>query len=301
VNALPTNETELPNCFQHVLARLSLPLQQKREIGGTMLKQRLVNAIGKHNYLTYVKPLNDLYHSACVPFKGDGLQIIKRHLMPIGGTVLDIGANIGQFSAFAAPVVGKNGKIYAFEPVDSVACTLKRMVAIRRLNQVCVVKTALSDRTGIAEMKIPLKDGWKPQVMIAHLNGRAAVDMQFESVQLQTLDGFCHANSIGRVDFIKCDTEGHEFFVFSGGARTLAKHKPSVYCEIEEPYLERANLHPAAVFGLFKKLGYQSFLPTPQGDLKPVAGYQRRANYFFMHPSKMSGDLAQHMLRLRDA
>ena len=76
-----------------------------------MLKQRFVNVIGKHNYLRYVKPLNDLYHSACVPFKGDGVQIIKRHLIHTGGTVLDIGANIGQFSAFAAPIVGKGGKV----------------------------------------------------------------------------------------------------------------------------------------------------------------------------------------------
>ncbi len=193
-----------------------------------MLKQRFVNVIGKHNYLRYVKPLNDLYHSACVPFKGDGVQIIKRHLIPTGGTVLDIGANIGQFSAFAAPIVGKGGKVYAFEPVDSTVRTFKRMVAIRRLHHVRLVHTALSDRAGMADMNIPLKDGWKPQVTIAHLSDKAEVDMRIESVQLQTLDGFRDTSAIERVDFIKCDTEGHEFFVFSGGLKTLAKHKPSI-------------------------------------------------------------------------
>jgi FkbM family methyltransferase len=156
-----------------------------------MLKKRLVNAIGRHNCLRYIKPVSDLYHSACVPFKADGLEIIKHHLIPRGGTVLDIGANVGQFTAFAAPLVGRRGKVYGFEPVASALVTLKRMVALRRFHNVRIVDTALSCRTGTADIKIPLKDGWKPQVTIAHLNGVAGGDTRIEPVQVQTLDGFC--------------------------------------------------------------------------------------------------------------
>lgn len=141
-----------------------------------MFKQRLVNAIGRNNYLKYIKPVSDLYHSACVPFKAEGLEIIKHHLIPVGGTVLDIGANIGQFTAFAAPIVGRSGNVYGFEPVASAALTFERMVVLRRFRQVHIVNAALSCRSGTADIKIPLKEGWKPQVAIAHLNGVARGD-----------------------------------------------------------------------------------------------------------------------------
>lgn len=265
-----------------------------------MLKKHFVNAIGKHNYLHFIKPVNDLYHSACVPFKVDGLEIIKQHLIPIGGTVLDIGANVGQFTAFAAPLVGRTGTVYGFEPVVSAVVTLKRMVALRRFHHVRVVNTALSSRNGTADIKIPLKDGWKPQITIAHLNGAGDSNMRTEVVQMQTLDAFSKKAGFERVDFVKCDTEGHEFQVFSGGIKTLERFKPNIFCEVEKPYLERSNLPTSAVFELLQGLGYQCFLATPQGDLKPVAGYQTRDNYFFLHPSTISAHLTQRIIRGRD-
>lgn len=262
-----------------------------------MLKKHLVNAIGTHNYLKFVKPVSDLYHSACVPFKSVGLEIIKHDLIPRGGTVLDIGANIGQFTAFAAPIVGPSGRVYGFEPVASAARTFQRMVALRRFHQVQIVNAALSCRAGTADIKIPLQDGWKPQVAIAHLSGVARADTRIEAVQVQTLDGFCKDAGVERVDFIKCDTEGHEFFVFSGGLDTLMTYRPGIFCEVVKSYLARSNLRPAALFGLLERLGYQSYLPTPEGNLVPVAGYQTRADYFFLHPARVSARLARRIVK----
>ncbi len=256
-----------------------------------MLKPWFIAAIGRHNYVKYVTFVTDVYQSACVPFKAPGTDMIKRYLIPRGGTVFDIGANGGRFTALAAPIVGTAGRVYSFEPVPAAIRVLKRTVALRRLSQVVVVETALSNLTGTAEMIIPLKHGWKPQLPIAHLGGQAQPDDVHETVHVQQLDAFCAAASLDRLDFIKCDTEGHEYFVFAGGLHTLRRYQPHIFCEIAHPYLARYNLEPAAVFALLKPLGYQSYLPNAHGHLIPVEGYRDAADYFFLHPSKLDAQL----------
>ena len=258
-----------------------------------MLKQWFIATIGVHNYIRYVTFLTDLYHSACLPFKAQGRDIIKRHLVPRGGTVLDIGANTGRFTAFAAPLVGKAGRVYSFEPVPAALRILKWVVALRRLHHVVIVETALSNQTGQSDITIPLKQGWKPQLPIAHLGGLPTSNARHQRVRVQRLDDFCATAHIDRIDLIKCDTEGHEYFVFAGSLKTLEKHRPSIFCEIAKPYLDRQQLDTAAVFELLKTLGYESYLPTAQGKLVPVSGYLKAADYFFLHPSKLHAGLAQ--------
>jgi FkbM family methyltransferase len=169
-------------------------------------------------------------------------------------------------------------------------------VALRRLRQVVVVETALSDRTGTAAITIPLKDGWKPQLPIAYLGSPTSPNARQETIRVQRLDDFCVAEHIGRVDFIKCDTEGHEYFVFSGGLKTLARDHPSIFCEIAKPYLDRQKLDTSAVFELLTTLDYRSYLPTADGKLAPVEGYRNGADYFFLHPSKLHAKLARIIL-----
>jgi FkbM family methyltransferase len=252
--------------------------------GNEMLKKWFIAAIGKSNYVTYITFLTDLYHSACLPFKAAGSDLIRHYLIPRGGTVLDIGANTGSFTALAAPRVGPAGRVYSFEPVAAAFRVLKYTVALRRLRQVTLIEAALSNRTGVAEITIPLKQGWKPQLPIAYLGGPLAVDAKREVVRVLRLDAFADTASLDRIDLIKCDTEGHEYFVFAGGLKTLARYRPTIFCEISARYLARHDLTPAAVFDLLRPLGYQSYLPTASGYLVPAPTYQGEADYFFLHP-----------------
>ena len=261
-----------------------------------IFKKGLIAAIGQANYIHYVTFVTDLYQSAYVPFKAAGAEIIKRYLIPRSGTVVDIGANAGRFTAFAAPLVGKSGRVYSFEPVPAALRVLRKTVALRRLPQVVVIEAALSNRTGTAVMTIPLKDGWKPQLPIAYLDGHPQPEAWQESVSVERLDDFCAAHRTGRIDFIKCDTEGHEYFVFAGGLKTLRRDRPSIFCEIAKPYLARHQLDPAAVFELLATLGYQAYLPTAQGKLTPVESYREAADYFFLHPLKLEAQLRQIIL-----
>ncbi len=258
-----------------------------------MLKKWFIAAIGKPNYVKYVTFGTDIYQSACVPFKAPGTEIIKRYLIPKDGTVLDIGANGGRFTTFATPLVGKGGKVYSFEPVAAAIKVLRQVVALRQLHQAVVVEAALSNHTGTANMTIPLKDGWKPQVAIAYIGKRAEPHTQQEAVRVEQLDAFCTTERIERIDFIKCDTEGHEYFVLAGGLNILKRDRPSIFCEIASSYLARYDLQPAILFDLLKTLGYRSYLPVPGGKLVAVDSYRYAADYFFLHPSKLTASLQE--------
>lgn len=256
------------------------------------LKKKFISVIGKENYIKYVVFLTDLYHATRVKYKSPGDHIIKKYLIPTGGTVMDIGANIGQFTTFVAPVVGKNGTIFSFEPVKAALNVLKKTVQLMGIHQAVVVEAALSEQNGTATITIPLKYGWKPQLGLSYLGNAPSGDVQKEEIRVQRLDDFCISRNIQHIDFIKCDTEGHEFFVFSGGKNVLSAFKPSIYCEVEAPYYERHHKDVNALFELLESLGYKSFLCNAMGFLKPVTGYETRSNYFFIHEEKMKHELA---------
>lgn len=257
-----------------------------------MLKKWFVRAIGPQNYIRYVKFIDHLYLSF-LPFKPRGAELIKQYFIQPGDVVIDVGANIGRFTGFAAHLAGKTGKVYSFEPVVLGSRVLKAMVALRRLRQVVVVEMALSHEVGTEDIVIPLRDGWMPMLPIAHLGATTRQNVWRETIRTQRLDDFCAAEHVERVDFIKCDTEGHEYFVFKGGMNILAQYRPTVFCEIHEQYLARHNLTPSDVFELFTSSGYQSYLPVGQGKLLVVQGYQKPANYLFIHPSKQPDRFSQ--------
>lgn len=54
---------------------------------------------------------------------------IARAILRPGDTVLDVGANAGQFTFVFSTLVGKSGSVHAFEPVGE---TFARLEAARR-------------------------------------------------------------------------------------------------------------------------------------------------------------------------
>ena len=52
--------------------------------------------------------------------------IFRRHVRP-GALFLDVGANLGYWSAFAAMLVGREGEVHAFEPVPAFFASLERL------------------------------------------------------------------------------------------------------------------------------------------------------------------------------
>jgi FkbM family methyltransferase len=80
-------------------------------------------------------------------------------IIKAGDTVLDISANIGYYTLIFAKLVGKNGRVFAFEPEPTNFALLKRNVRMNSYNNVVLEQKAVSNKTGKVKLYISENPG----------------------------------------------------------------------------------------------------------------------------------------------
>ncbi len=185
---------------------------------------------------------------------------ITRRLLRGGSTMLDIGANAG-FHAISAGLLYRS--VIAFEPTPATFARLERNIALSQLPNVRALAIALSDREGEASFAInPAHCGAN---RLADAPGAAAG--QTVTVRLRTLDSLDAAASVGPIDFMKIDVEGHECEVIAGASKVIGRDRPTIVAEFNSPEL----------FDRFRSLlpsGYRAVRDRSDGTSVPVAGGQ---------------------------
>lgn len=158
---------------------------------------------------------------------GDGLGL------GAGATVVDVGANVGVFSMFAADAVGPTGTVISIEPHPGAFRVLSRNLAplacARQLNIGC------GDRAAT----VPLH----------YVPGRLSVSSvrprpdRTESVQMtvRPLDEVLEQAGVDTVDLLKIDVEGFEDAVLRGADRTL-RHTRRLVIETDDRGLDEITV-----------------------------------------------------------
>ena len=172
-------------------------------------------------------------------------------LLPAGGTMIDIGANVGLHCIKLAQRI-EGIKILACEPVAGTLACLQRNVRKNGVaEQIEICRVALGDHTG--EIRITATREIANFVVSDRMPAAPAATETVPSQRLDDLVG----ERLERVDLIKCDVEGSELAVLRGASGTLARFKPTVFVEIVERYTRRYGHGPAAVFELMRARGYR--------------------------------------------
>ena len=132
-----------------------------------------------------------------------------------GMTFLDVGANLGYYTALAARAVGPNGRVLAVEPDPDSFGYLEQTIAANAVGNVEAFPVAASDAPATLPLYIST-DNRGDNRLYASGEDRPQVE-----VVARPLDALLRENKIDTVDLIKIDVQGYEPKVIAGLRETI--------------------------------------------------------------------------------
>jgi len=204
-------------------------------------------------------------------------QALVRQLIQPGMTVLDVGANVGEYTKLFSLLVGDAGKVFAYEPDPDSARSVEDMASRDNLTNVVLVKQAVCEFTGKTILnRFPTKySAWnslgRPHMENPQNLKEFVPIVDSVEVETVTLDGFCRAHGISQIDYLKLDVEGAEFRALQGTCELLAKRAIRyLQFEISRKMLEGLNTSARPVFDLLAAHGYECHAITADGRIGDV-------------------------------
>ncbi len=138
-------------------------------------------------------------------------------------TILDIGANVGQFAAQIHRVL-PDAMIYSFEPlVDCYEQLLKNMAGVPAFH---AFNLALGDKTGTEQI---YRNDYTPSSSLLPADDLLVQSFPFtgratpQEIQIRRLDDLAQELALGEPILIKIDVQGMEDKVILGGENVFAK------------------------------------------------------------------------------
>lgn len=196
-----------------------------------------------------------------------------------GWTVVDAGANFGWHAVHLAKLVGREGKVIAFEPIPQ---SFQELTENRQLNG-CENLEIANLALGNVESTVTF---YLPSI---HLGGGAA--SQFldigEKIQvpMRRLDDFLEQRGIMRVDFVKADIEGGELNLLRGAERLFERCRPAILIEIVDIHCRRFGHTPQDVVQFFQRRAYQGSYIDRSGELVPFDEERPPNGNFYFRPA----------------
>jgi len=143
-----------------------------------------------------------------------------------GDTFLDLGANVGYFTLLAAKLVGKEGRVYSFEPEPQNFRYLKKNVEVNNYSQAKVFQKAVSDKSGKIKLYVCPYDSGHHTInrfdgVQAYARGRR-VEKKAVEIEAVSLDDFLRGE---KADVIKMDVEGAEPLALKGMDKMLKSNQ----------------------------------------------------------------------------
>jgi len=170
-----------------------------------------------------------LYSLANLPLGVDVSIDIKKLRRGLAlGVIFDIGANQGQtMRYFAREFAGS--QVFCFEPVKATFGKLQRNA--KKFKGVRVFQHGFGEEPGEFEIYLHGNSGENSLVVKPHSSG--GEPPRTEVIKIHTIDAFCEAEKVSRIDLLKIDTEGFEMQVLKGAGRMLREGRLDlVFAEI---------------------------------------------------------------------
>jgi FkbM family methyltransferase len=174
--------------------------------------------------------------------------------IPVGSVVLDIGANLGEYTVLAAQATGGQGRVIAFEPNPLVRDRLLRNIKANGFHNVEVCANALGLEDGVGVLSAPSDESGLGSM-------RLGVGGTEFPVEVRRLDGVLSEQDRARISVIKLDVEGFELEILQGARVTIDEARPIVLYECAEDTFEtRHGKALTPVMEFLESAGYDNFV-----------------------------------------
>jgi FkbM family methyltransferase len=199
---------------------------------------------------------NSLCLYVCGSFEPNEFAFLDGVLKP-GMVFVDVGANDGYYTLFAARRTGPSGRVLAIEPSSRERGNLQRNIARNGLANVTVLPVALGAVCGKADLRLAQGIHSGHNTLGSFANDGVLAE-SVESVEMLTLDRVAGDFGLDRLDIIKIDVEGAEASVIAGGRQVLKRQRPLILLEISDRALRAQGSDSQKLIALLRsELGYE--------------------------------------------
>jgi FkbM family methyltransferase len=177
-----------------------------------------------------------------------------KSLLHRGMTFVDVGANVGYYTALAAHRVGPKGRVIAFEPNPSAFEILRFWIEANSVSQAECFQMAMNNAPGKLTLYVPPESEHHNNAnLISGSQGATSV-----IIPAQTLDSTLETLAVDKVDLLKIDVEGYELHVVEGAERSIREGRiRAILAEFHPVTLSRAGTSPEALSRWLVERGFE--------------------------------------------
>lgn len=211
-------------------------------------------------------------------------KVLQHYKEETNFVMFDVGANVGWYSLNVMKQIPQT-KLYAFEPSPITYTRLVKNFLLNDFNSDVAFNIGLYKQTGKLDFYYDRVRAGASSLM----NIQEKESIEKISVEMMKMDDWAKDNHIDKVDFIKCDVEGAELFVYEGGMELIKKSKPIIFSEMLRKWSAKFGYHPNDIIHLLSTIGYECFVIGETGNLKKFGLVDEETietNYFFLHSEK---------------
>jgi FkbM family methyltransferase len=167
------------------------------------------------------------------------------HRVKPGDVVVDIGANIGTFSVYAAKACGAS-RVLSFEPFPENYKLLSKNVEANQLGMVTCVNQAVAGKRGVRTLAVNSEESGSHSLVSGSSDQRIEVECcSFEDI----FERF----GVNKIDYLKMDCEGAEYEILENANRSRLQQIGQISME----YHHVPNRKPEDIASLLQGLGFK--------------------------------------------
>lgn len=186
-----------------------------------------------------------------------------RDLLRPGDTVLDVGANLGYFSAVMAQAVGPSGRVFSFEPVPDTFEQLRLCALLNGFEWMTPLPVALGAAEGSIELAFDARNAGDAS---SHRPATRSAEQRVVRARVGRLDDLVAESAAAAPAVMKLDVEGHEFEVLQGARKTIADTHPAIVFEFAPSLAQHAGWRLADLAELISPDGEYAFFRLGERD-----------------------------------